>query len=110
MINANRRDIPVLAGRRQLWTQGTYAETWGYPEESIVWREEVVRALYAGRPVPVETWMKLFTLGGPVYCIVRPGDHAGGEDRRGSMRDLGRYREVFTNKEFLIFEILPDFE
>jgi hypothetical protein len=109
MINADRRDLPVLARRRQLWTRSTYAEIWGYPDESIGWREEAVGALRAGRPVPVETWMKLFALGGPVYLIVRPEDPAWSGDGE-TMRDLERYREVFANEEFSVFEMLPRFE
>ena len=54
--------------------------------------------------------MKLFVLGGPVYLIVRPGDLDPAAEGGGTPVSLERYREVFSNESFLIFEILPGFE
>jgi hypothetical protein len=96
-INGSRRDLPVLGPREQLWTDGRFAEVWGYGTDAISWREEVVRELYAGRPLPAGSIERLSSLGGPVYIVLRPGD--------GPLS--GKYRQVFGNESFQIFEILP---
>ncbi len=110
MINANRRDILVLGPRRQLWTQSTYAEAWGYAPDVIEWRRVVVQALYTERSLPADAWVKMFAFDQPLYLIVRSDDPGSAVHRKGGPSPFGRYREVFSNEEFLIFEILPRFE
>jgi len=96
-INGSRRDLPVLGPREQLWTEGRFAEAWGYGKDAISWREEVVLELYAGRPLPAGSIERLSSLGGPVYIILRPED--------GLL--VADFRQVFANESFQIFEILP---
>ncbi|MCK4235761.1 MAG: hypothetical protein KAX38_01495, partial [Candidatus Krumholzibacteria bacterium] len=105
-INSRRSDILVLGARRQLWTDCSYAVTWRYGDELIEWREEIVDDLYSGRPVYDDRWGKLFSIGLPVYLVFRPEDRdLGGYDFVRSTPSE-RYREVFSNEEFFIVEIL----
>jgi hypothetical protein len=106
-IDGDRRAITVLGRRRQLWTEGTYAETWGYPPESILWRERIVEGIYRTEPAAVEDFERLSVLGSPVYVVFRPGD-TGFElfDERISALPV-RNRKVFANAAFHIYEVLP---
>lgn len=106
-INGDRTDIPVLAGRSQLWTAGAYPEVWGYDEGTIRWRGDLARTCYAGRPIPEEARKALSRLGVSVYCVVRPEDDApdAADDAENILNGL--YRKVFSNETFVIFEIFP---
>jgi hypothetical protein len=105
-INDSRSDILVMASRRQLWSPGNYASEWGYRDEDIEWRREVVGDVYSGTTVSPDARNRLLALGFPVYIIIRGDDLRGPVDGEDISAALGAH-EVFRNEDFIVGEIAP---
>jgi hypothetical protein len=100
-INDSRLDIPVMASRRQIWAPNRYADAWGYRDDEIRWRREMIGSIYSEAALSREARNRLLAAGFPVYIVMRTGDlrRLAGED--GVPAALGA-REVFRNEEFII--------